>query len=162
MVGPGIGHRRDQFRAEKILSKQLIEKSQDDNVSIAWDHVLDEVLDLFPSEFIHIGGDECPKDEWKASERAQARIRAEGLADEHELQSWFIRRIERFLASKGRRLIGWDEILEGGLAPNATVMSWRGTAGGIEAGVQIALRRRATLDLGDDSGERCEELRSLQ
>jgi hexosaminidase len=98
--------------------------------------VLTEVMDLFPGEYVHIGGDEAPKARWEASDVAQAVIRREGLADEHELQSWFVRRIEAFLNRHGRRLIGWDEILEGGLAPNATVMSWRGTAGGIEAAKQ--------------------------
>ena len=98
--------------------------------------VLTEVLDIFPSEFIHIGGDEAPKIRWKTSPVAQAVITREGLKDEDELQSWFIRRIERFLNAHGRRLVGWDEILEGGLAPNATVMSWRGTAGGIAAAKQ--------------------------
>lgn len=98
--------------------------------------VLTEVIALFPGTYIHIGGDEAPKTRWKASPLAQEVIRREGLKDEHELQSWFIRRIERFLLSKGRRLIGWDEILEGGLAPQATVMSWRGTSGGIEAARQ--------------------------
>jgi hexosaminidase len=96
-------------------------------------NVLDEVLDIFPSTFIHVGGDECPKDEWRASPRAQARIKELGLKDEHELQSWFIKQMDTFLTSKGRRLIGWDEILEGGLAPGATVMSWRGEEGGIAA-----------------------------
>ena len=95
--------------------------------------VLTEVIDLFPGTYIHVGGDECPKVRWEACEKCQARIREQGLADEHELQSYFIRRIEKFLLSKGRRLIGWDEILEGGLAPEATVMSWRGMEGGIEA-----------------------------
>jgi hexosaminidase len=95
--------------------------------------VLDEVLELFPSEFIHIGGDECPKDRWKECPDCQKRIRDEGLADEHELQSWFVKRMERYLSQNGRRLIGWDEILEGGIAPGATVMSWRGVKGGIEA-----------------------------
>ncbi len=95
--------------------------------------VLDEVLDIFPSRFIHIGGDECPKDEWKASERAQAKMRALGLKDEHELQSWFIRQMDDYLNARGRVLIGWDEILEGGLAQNAVVMSWRGEEGGIAA-----------------------------
>ncbi len=95
--------------------------------------VLAEVIELFPSEYVHIGGDECPKERWKACAKCQARIKAEGLEDEHELQSYFIRRIEKFLNSKGRRLIGWDEILEGGLAPNATVQSWRGMAGAIAA-----------------------------
>ena len=95
--------------------------------------VLAEVMDLFPGEYIHVGGDECPKDRWEKCPKCQARIREEGLRDEHELQSYFIRRMEKFLAAHNRRLIGWDEILEGGLAPNATVMSWRGEAGGIAA-----------------------------
>ncbi|GGT15019.1 beta-N-acetylhexosaminidase [Streptomyces kurssanovii] len=98
-----------------------------------YEGVLEEVLDLFPSEFVHIGGDECPKDQWKASAAAQARIKELGLADEHELQSWFIRHFDRWLADRGRRLIGWDEILEGGLAPGAAVSSWRGYQGGIAA-----------------------------
>jgi hexosaminidase len=100
------------------------------------ENVLREVLDIFPNEFIHIGGDEAPKKRWKESPEAQAIITREKLRDEDELQSWFIRRIERFLNANGRRLVGWDEILEGGLAPNATVMSWRGTAGGIAAAKQ--------------------------
>lgn len=95
--------------------------------------VLDEVLELFPSQYIHIGGDECPKTRWKACEKCQKRIKEEGLKDEHELQSYFIQRIEKYLNAKGRKIIGWDEILEGGLAPNAAVMSWRGTEGGIAA-----------------------------
>ncbi len=95
--------------------------------------VLSEVMELFPSQYIHIGGDECPKDSWKASEFCQNLIKEKGLGDEHGLQSYFISRIDSFLTSKGRKLIGWDEILEGGLSPNATVMSWRGTQGGIEA-----------------------------
>lgn len=98
--------------------------------------VLSEVIELFPSPYVHIGGDEAPKDRWKESQIAQDVIKREGLKDEHELQSYFIRRIEKFLNSKGKRLIGWDEILEGGLAPNATVMSWRGEKGGIEAAKQ--------------------------
>jgi hexosaminidase len=95
--------------------------------------VLTEVIDLFPSKNIHIGGDECPKDAWKNSGFCQDLIKKESLKDEHELQSYFIRRIEKFLNAKGRNIIGWDEILEGGLAPNATVMSWRGIEGGIAA-----------------------------
>lgn len=98
--------------------------------------VLTEVAGLFPSPIIHIGGDECPKDRWKACPKCQARIKAEGLKDEHELQSYFIRRIENFLLTKNKRIMGWDEILEGGLAPNASVMSWRGIKGGIEAAKQ--------------------------
>lgn len=95
--------------------------------------VLGEVVELFPGPWVHIGGDECPKKRWETCPDCQTRIREEGLADEHELQSYFIKRIERILKSKGRKLIGWDEILEGGLAPEATVMSWRGTEGGIAA-----------------------------
>jgi len=95
--------------------------------------VLAEVMALFPSQIIHIGGDECPKTRWKVCEKCQARIKSLGLKDEHELQSYFIQRIEKFLNSKGRKIIGWDEILEGGLAPNASVMSWRGIDGGIAA-----------------------------
>lgn len=95
--------------------------------------VLSEVAELFPSPFIHIGGDECPKDRWKNCPVCQKRIKDENLKDENELQSYFITRIEKFLNSKGKTIIGWDEILEGGLAPNAVVMSWRGTEGGIEA-----------------------------
>ena len=100
------------------------------------EEVLGEVLELFPSPYIHIGGDEVPKRRWKESAVAQDVIRREGLTNEGELQSWFIRRVEAFLRSRGRRLIGWDEILEGGLAPDATVMSWRGVSGGIEAARQ--------------------------
>ncbi|GAB3912672.1 beta-N-acetylhexosaminidase [Mucilaginibacter boryungensis] len=95
--------------------------------------VLTEIIPLFPSPYIHIGGDECPKDRWKLCPKCQAHIKAKGLKDEHELQSYFIKRIEDFLLTKNKRIIGWDEILEGGLAPNATVMSWRGIAGGIAA-----------------------------
>lgn len=100
------------------------------------ENVLDEVMELFPFEYIHIGGDEATKTNWEKCPKCQKRIKDEGLADEHELQSWFIRRMEKFLNSKGRKLIGWDEILEGGLAPEATVMSWRGFDGGIQAARQ--------------------------
>ena len=98
--------------------------------------VLDEVLELFPSNYIHIGGDEAPKIRWKTCNDCQHRIKTEGLKDEHELQNYFITRIEKYLNSKGRQIIGWDEILEGGLAPNATVMSWRGIHGAVEAAKQ--------------------------
>ncbi|MDR2087368.1 MAG: beta-N-acetylhexosaminidase [Dysgonamonadaceae bacterium] len=100
------------------------------------ENVLSEVADLFPSQYIHIGGDEAPKLRWKNCAHCQALIKKEGLKDEHELQSYFIKRIEKFVKSKGKRIIGWDEILEGGLAPNATVMSWRGESGGIDAAKQ--------------------------
>jgi hexosaminidase len=95
--------------------------------------VLTEVIALFPGQYIHIGGDECPKERWKTCPNCQKRMKENNLKDEHELQSWFIRRIEQFLSKNGKKLIGWDEILEGGLAPGATVMSWRGTQGGIDA-----------------------------
>jgi len=107
--------------------------------------VLDEVMNLFPSKYIHIGGDECPKENWKRSPFCQQLMKEKGLKDarlndsfgqEHELQSYFIQRIEQYINSKGKKIIGWDEILEGGLAPNATVMSWRGEAGGIAAAKQ--------------------------
>ncbi|MFW5725461.1 MAG: beta-N-acetylhexosaminidase [Bacteroidota bacterium] len=97
------------------------------------ENVLVEVMELFPSQYIHIGGDECLKNRWKECPKCQERISEEGLADEYELQSYFIRRIEKFLLQHDRNIIGWDEILEGGLAPQATVMSWRGVKGGIEA-----------------------------
>ncbi len=100
------------------------------------ENVLDEVIALFPSEYIHIGGDESPKTRWQACEHCQSVIRRENLKDEHELQSYFITRMEKYVNSKGRKIIGWDEILEGGLAPNAAVMSWRGTEGGIAAAKQ--------------------------
>ena len=98
--------------------------------------VLTEVMALFPGQYIHIGGDECPKTQWKESKFCQDLIKKLGLKDEHELQSYFIRRIDKFVTSKGKKLLGWDEILEGGLSPNAMVMSWRGTAGGVEAAKQ--------------------------
>ncbi len=98
--------------------------------------VMDEVISLFPGKFIHIGGDECPKESWKRSAFCQQLIKDKNLKDEHGLQSYFIQRVEKYLNSKGRQIIGWDEILEGGLAPNATVMSWRGEKGGIEAAKQ--------------------------
>ncbi|MFD6341991.1 beta-N-acetylhexosaminidase [Streptomyces sp. NPDC060131] len=104
-----------------------------DNTLRFYEDVFEELLTLFPSTFIHVGGDECVKDQWKESPAAQARIAELGLADEDGLQSWFIRHFDRWLAERGRRLIGWDEILEGGLAPGAAVSSWRGYAGGIAA-----------------------------
>lgn len=96
-------------------------------------NVLDEVLDVFPSEFIGVGGDECVKDQWRADQRTQERMRELGVATEDELQSWFIRRLDAHLTARGRRLFGWDEILEGGLASGATVASWRGSTGAVAA-----------------------------
>jgi hexosaminidase len=100
------------------------------------ENVLDEVMALFPSKYIHIGGDECPKTYWKRSEFCQKLIREKHLKDEEGLQSYFIRRVEKYVNSKGRKIIGWDEILQGGIAPNATIMSWRGESGGIAAAQQ--------------------------
>uniref|UniRef100_A0AAU6WVV5 beta-N-acetylhexosaminidase n=1 Tax=Chryseobacterium endophyticum TaxID=1854762 RepID=A0AAU6WVV5_9FLAO len=97
------------------------------------ENVLNEVMQLFPSQYIHIGGDECPKTRWKECAHCQELIKKYNLKDEHGLQSYFIQRIEKYVNSKGRKIIGWDEILEGGLAPNAAVMSWTGIKGGVEA-----------------------------
>ena len=104
-----------------------------DSVFLFLQDVLTEVIQLFPSTYIHVGGDEVEKDPWKQCSRCQARIKAEGLKNEEELQSYFMKRIEKFIISKHRKMIGWDEILEGGLAPEAAVMSWRGEDGGIQA-----------------------------
>ncbi len=127
-----------------------------ENVVTFVENVLDEVLELFPSKFIHIGGDEVPKREWKESAAAQARMKELGLQDEEQLQSWFITRIDTWLASRGRRLIGWDEILEGGLAPGATVMSWRGEKGGVaaaKAGHDVVMAPEKPTYLDHDQSE---------
>ncbi|MFC9510292.1 beta-N-acetylhexosaminidase [Streptomyces sp. NPDC057002] len=128
-----------------------------DNTLRFYEGVFEEVLELFPSEFVHIGGDECPKDQWRRSETAQARIRELGLAGEDELQSWFIGHFDAWLAARGRRLIGWDEILEGGLAKGAAVSSWRGYAGGIAAAraghdVVMCPEQQVYLDHRQDPG----------
>ncbi|MEU8955866.1 beta-N-acetylhexosaminidase [Streptomyces sp. NPDC048518] len=122
-----------------------------------YEGVFEEVLDLFPSTFIHVGGDECPKDQWKASATAQARIKELGVEDEKGLQSWFIRHFDSWLTARGRRLIGWDEILEGGLAEGATVSSWRGYRGGIAAAksghdVVMCPEQHVYLDHRQDGG----------
>ena len=104
-----------------------------DNTFTFLQNVLEEVFQLFPGKYIHIGGDECPKDNWKRSAFCQQLMKDKGLKDEEALQSWFVQRMEKYINSKGRSMIGWDEILEGGLAPNAAVMSWRGEKGGIAA-----------------------------
>jgi len=107
-----------------------------DSTFLFLENVLDEVMELFPSSYIHTGGDECPKTRWKVCAKCQQRIKDLNLKDEHALQGYFIQRIEKYVNSKGKNIIGWDEILDGGLAPNATVMSWRGEAGGIAAAKQ--------------------------
>jgi hexosaminidase len=131
---PELGVRRDTLVTPLQVwgVSPFILNADDATVSFMQD-VLREVMALFPGQFIHIGGDEAVKTQWKASPQIQARIQQLGLKDEEELQSWFIRQMDVFLTKNGRRLIGWDEILEGGLAPNAAVMSWRGTEGGIAA-----------------------------
>ncbi|MDQ0796097.1 beta-N-acetylhexosaminidase [Streptomyces sp. B1I3] len=131
-----------------------------DNTLRFFEGVFEELLDLFPaatSPFIHIGGDECPKDQWKQSPAAQARMAELGLTGEDELQSWFIRHFDSWLTARGRRLIGWDEILEGGLAEGAAVSSWRGYAGGIaaaEAGHDVVMcpEQQVYLDHRQDGG----------
>jgi hexosaminidase len=107
-----------------------------DSTFMFLENVIDEVITLFPSKYFHLGADECPKTHWKKCPYCQKRMKDNNLKDEHELQSWFVQRIEKYLNSKGKIMIGWDEILEGGLAPNAVVMSWRGEKGGIEAAKQ--------------------------
>jgi hexosaminidase len=110
--------------------------------------VIDEVIELFPGKYIHIGGDEAPKKRWEECSHCQNLIKKEGLKDEHELQSYFITRMEKYINSKGKKIIGWDEILDGGLAPNATVMSWRGESGGIKAaqmGHEVIMSPNANL-----------------
>ncbi len=107
-----------------------------DETFVFLENILKEVMELFPSKYIHIGGDECVKTKWKSCEKCQNRKLNEHLKTEEELQSYFITRIEKYVNANGRQIIGWDEILEGGLAPNAAVMSWRGINGGIAAAKQ--------------------------
>ncbi|MFF3426840.1 beta-N-acetylhexosaminidase [Streptomyces sp. NPDC002602] len=126
-----------------------------------YEGVFEELLELFPAEvspFVHVGGDECPKAQWRASRAAQARIRELGVDGEDGLQAWFIRHFDGWLAERGRRLIGWDEILEGGLAPGAAVSSWRGYAGGVaaaEAGHDVVMcpEQQVYLDHRQAPGE---------
>ncbi|MFG3150479.1 beta-N-acetylhexosaminidase [Streptomyces sp. NPDC048219] len=123
-----------------------------------YEGVFEELLDLFPSQFVHVGGDECPKGQWQRSPAAQARIEELGLAGEDELQAWFIKHFDRWLTARGRRLIGWDDILEGGLAEGAAVSSWRGYAGGVAAAraghdVVMCPEQQVYLDHRQDAGE---------
>jgi hexosaminidase len=127
----------------------------DDHTFVFLEDVLSEVLKLFPSRYIHVGGDEAVKDQWKASPAIQAKMKALGIADEDGLQSWFIGRIDAWLAQHGRRLIGWDEILQGGISPNATITSWRGIDGAITAaklGHDAVLSPAPTLYLDNRQG----------
>jgi len=130
---PELGNTANQLEVSPIwgISENIFNPKE--STILFLEDVLSEVMEIFPSKFIHTGGDEAVKVQWKASPEAQARIKELGLKDEEEMQGYFTRRMDEFLTAKGRRLIGWDEILEGGLAPNATVMSWRGEKGGIDA-----------------------------
>ncbi|MFC7329025.1 beta-N-acetylhexosaminidase [Marinactinospora rubrisoli] len=122
--------------------------------------VFDEVIELFPGEYVCVGGDECPKTQWRASPAARRRMREEGLADEEELQSWFVRQLDAHLTARGRRLLGWDEILQGGLAPGATVLSWQDTSGGVaaaRAGHDVVMCPTATSYLDYRQSESDEE-----
>ncbi len=130
---PELGNTGEQLSVHTTWGVNYNVFNVDESTISFLQDVLTEVLELFPGKFIHIGGDEVPKKQWQENPKAQARMKELGLNDEHELQSWFIKRMDTFLAERGRRLIGWDEILEGGLAPGATVMSWRGENGGIAA-----------------------------
>jgi len=121
-----------EVRTRWGIERDILCPGNDAAVAFAKD-VLAEVCELFPSQFIHVGGDEAPRDRWKICPKCQARMKTEGLKNEAQLQTWLNHRLEEFLASKGRRMIGWDEILEGGLTPGAVVMSWRGTQGGLAA-----------------------------
>lgn len=131
---PELGCKGDQIQTERTFGvfDPIFCAGQESTFTFLED-VLTEVMGLFPGQYIHIGGDEAPKTRWKECPHCQKRIKDNNLKDEHELQSYFINRIERFVNGKGKQIIGWDEILEGGLAPNATVMSWRGEEGGIAA-----------------------------
>lgn len=130
---PWLGNTGEQLKVKEEwgINKNTIKPSEE--TLEFYRNVLSEVMDLFPSKYIHIGGDEAPKDQWEASEFAQQRIRELGLADENELQSWLIQQMDDFLTANGRTLVGWDEIMQGGLSSNATVMSWRGTKPGYKA-----------------------------
>lgn len=134
---PELGCRGDQVQTERTFGvfDPIFCAGQESTFTFL-ENVLTEVMDLFPGTYIHVGGDEAPKTRWKECPHCQKRIKDNDLKDEHELQSYFINRIEKFVNTKGRQIIGWDEILEGGLAPNATVMSWRGEEGGIAAAKQ--------------------------
>lgn len=130
---PWLGNTGEQLKVKEEwgIAKNTIKPSEE--TLAFYRNVLTEVMALFPSQYIHIGGDEAPKEQWEESDFAQQRIRDLGLADAHELQSWLIQQMDDFLTANGRRLVGWDEIMQGGLSSNATVMSWRGTKPGLKA-----------------------------
>lgn len=148
-------NKAEYLKATRSQAPMMICPGKDSTIEFC-KGVLDDAMALFPSKFIHIGADEVDKSLWKQCPDCQARMKANGLKDEHELQSWFVRQMDSYLASKGRRLVGWDEILEGGLAPGATVMSWRGIQGGIAAAkaghdVVMSPTSHCYLDYGYDT-----------
>lgn len=130
---PALGNLDEKLEVCQIWGPNRNIMNADESTILFMQDVLQEVIDLFPSKYIHVGGDEALKDQWEASDKVAARMKTLGLKDVHEMQSYFIKRMDTFLNKQGRRLVGWDEILEGGLAQNAVVMSWRGDAGGIAA-----------------------------
>jgi hexosaminidase len=130
---PELGSRGDKPVVSPDWGVHTYLLNTDDATLAFVDNVLDEIVDLFPGPYVHIGGDEAVKDQWKASPRVQARLREVGAKDESALQGWFLAHVAGHLARRGRRIVGWDEILEGGVPPDAIVMSWRGAKGGIEA-----------------------------
>jgi hexosaminidase len=135
-----------------------------DSVFTFLQNVLDEIIPLFPSKYIHIGGDECPKTRWQRCIKCQKRMQDEGLADEHALQAYFIRRIEKYLQPKGKNIIGWEEVLEGGVNASATIMSWRSKNTEIKAvkeGHQVIMSPRKFTYLNYPQGETTEELVAL-
>ena len=161
---PDLGNTGKQYEVKTFWGIEEHILGVGDNVFEFVEGVLDEVLALFPSTFVHIGGDETPKREWQESPAAQKRMKDESLKDEDELQSWFIRRIDAWLGARGRRLIGWDEILEGGLAPGAAVMSWRGEKGGVaaaKAGHDVVMAPEKPTYFDHDQSEDDERIRGL-
>lgn len=131
VLPPGAKDRPRQVPADWGIYRNLF--NAEESTFEFLEDVLAEVITLFPGEYVHVGGDEAVKDQWQASPRVQARMSELGVKNEHALQSYFVERMEKYLNAHGRRLIGWDEILDGGLAPNATVMSWRGIDGAVAA-----------------------------
>ena len=130
---PELGSSKENIGVKTLWGVQNDILNINENTFEFLENMFSEIIDLFPSKYIHIGGDEARKDQWKNSSTIQNQMKELGLKDENELQSYFIKRVEKFINSKGKKIIGWDEIIDGGLAPNATVMSWRGEEGAIYA-----------------------------
>ena len=130
---PELGSSKENIGVKTLWGVQNDILNINENTFEFLENMFSEIIDLFPSKYIHIGGDEARKDQWENSNTIQNQMKELGLKDENELQSYFIKRVEKFINSKGKKIIGWDEIIDGGLAPNATVMSWRGEEGAIHA-----------------------------